>query len=44
LFAKFNIYKIIRNKYITIVSTNKLELKLNDTGAIKNNSNGLYIK
>jgi hypothetical protein len=36
--------KSLETDTLQLSSTNKLELKLNDTGAIKNNSNGLYIK
>jgi len=36
--------KSLEANTLQLSSTNKLELKLNDTGAIKNNSNGLYVK
>ena len=35
--------KSLETNTLQLSSTNKLELKWNDTGAIKNNSNGLYI-
>ena len=35
--------KSLEANTLQLSSTNKLELKLNDTGAIKNNSTGLYI-
>jgi hypothetical protein len=35
--------KSLEANTLQLSTTNKLELKLNDTGAIKNNSNGLYI-
>ena len=35
--------KFLEANTLQLSSTNKLELKLNDTGAIKNNSNGLHI-
>ena len=35
--------KSLETNTLQLSSTNKLELKLNDTGAIKNNSTGLYI-
>jgi hypothetical protein len=35
--------KSLETNTLQLSSTNKLELKLNDIGAIKNNSTGLYI-
>ena len=35
--------KSLEANTLQLSRTNKLELKLNDTGAIKNNSTGLYI-
>ena len=35
--------KSLETNTLQLSATNKLELKLNDTGAIKNNSTGLYI-
>jgi hypothetical protein len=43
LFARFNIIKSLETNTLQLSATNKLELKLNNTEAITNNSNGLYI-